>query len=322
MSKPKKKKKKQRQPEKKEKKEEKMKFSDRLLEIYEKDYKKLMIIPFAILIFFIGVLFVSQAMTGEMLQRDISLKGGTAITIYSQIDLNIDEIEQATSLTFGTDDVVVRRLMDATQQSILGYDIQVGLELTESEIMVPLGTALGIDIDNENTSVAVQSATIAESFFQEMIFVLSIAFILMSLVVFYYFRSPVPAGSIILSTVSDVICVLGVMSLLNFKLSIASIGAFLMIIGYSTQSDILLATYILKRKEGTLMDRIKHAIRIELTMDVAAYVVYFIMFTLSNIDIIKHIAFIMLLGTTFDVMNTWIQNAGLQRFYLERRDKR
>jgi preprotein translocase subunit SecF len=95
-----------------------------------------------------------------------------------------------------------------------------------------------------------------------------------------------------------------------------------MIIGYSTDSDILLATYILKRKEGTLMERIKHGIKVELTVDIAAYVVYLIMFMLSNIEIIKHIALIMLLGTTFDVINTWIQNAGLQRMYLERRDRR
>lgn len=298
------------------------KFTDKLFEVYEKDYKKLMIIPFGLLIFFISVLLFSQLTTGEIIQRDISLKGGTAITVYDDIPLSITEIENALRSTFGTDDVIVRRLMDATQQNTLGYDIQVGLELNESHIIEPLSNSLGIDLTSENTSIAVQSAAIAESFFQDAITVMIIAFVLMSFVVFYYFRNPIPAGSIILSTLSDVIAIIAVMSLLNMKLSIASIGAFLMIIGYSTDSDILLATYILKRKEGTLMERIKHGIKIELTVDVAAYVVYFIMFVLSNIEIIKHIAFIMLLGTTFDIINTWIQNAGLQRLYLERREKR
>jgi preprotein translocase subunit SecF len=281
-----------------------------------------MVIPFGLLFFFISVLLFSQITTGEMIQRDITLKGGTAITIYTHEQLSLDDMAAAISSTFSTTDVVVRRLMDATQQNILGYDIQVGVELTDSSIFEPLGNALGLDLNSENTSIAIQSSTIAESFFQDAVVVIAIAFILMSLVVFYYFRNPIPAGSIILSTVSDIICMLGLMSLLNVKLSIATVGAFLMIIGYSTDSDILLATYILKRKEGSLMDRIKHGIKIELTVDTASYVVYLIMFVLSNIEIIKHIAFVMLFATMFDVINTWIQNAGLQRMYLERRDKR
>ncbi|MCD6403736.1 MAG: hypothetical protein J7L59_00955 [Nanoarchaeota archaeon] len=289
-----------------------------LEEIYEEHYKKLMIIPFAMLLFFSSVLLSNYLNKGYILERDISLKGGTAISFQSNRSFDLEELKSLSVQLFETDDVVVRELKDISG-NLLGYDIEVGKELNTTEAINSLSEALGIDLSQ--VSVSQQSSTIASSFYRDVLKAFPFAFILMSLVIYYYFRSFIPAISILFSTLSDVICILGTMSLLGMRMSAATLGALLMIIGYSTDSDILLAVNILKRREGKLMDRIKHAIKIELTMDAAAFTTYFIMYFLTNIGVIKHIAFVLMISVFFDTINTWIQNAGFQRMYLERKGR-
>jgi len=293
-------------------------FISRIEEIYEKDYKKLMVIPIALLLFFSGVLIYNQVTKGYLLELDISLKGGTAITFYSNQTFELDFLEQKMSEFFSTDDVSARKLKDI-YGNLIGYDLQIGKEVTSSEIFSGFGEAIGVSLSPLNTSITQQSSKFAKSFFSDALWVFLIAFFLMSIVIYFYFKSFVPAISITFSTMSDIVCILGVFALFHIKFSSATIGALLMIIGYSSDSDILLATNILKRREGRLMDRIKYAIKTELTMDLAAFVTYLIMFTLSNVEIIKHIAFVLFIAIFFDIINTWIQNAGLQRMYMERK---
>ena len=298
----------------------KMHFLNKLGDIYENSYKKLMIIPAVLVLFFLGVLVYNQVANGYIVEQDISLKGGTAITFYSNQTFALDFLEQKLSEVFETEDVSARELKDI-YGNLVGYDLQVGKEINTTSAFSTLGSAFGIVLDPSNTSINQQSAQLAKSFFRDAMWAFLIAFVLMAAVIYFYFKSIVPAISIILSTVSDIICILGVFALFKIKMSIATIGALLMIIGYSVDSDILLATNIIKRREGRLMDRIKHAIKTELMMDLAAFVTYLIMLLFSNVGIIKHIAFVLFIAIFFDIINTWIQNAGLQRIYVERRGK-
>jgi preprotein translocase subunit SecF len=297
-------------------------FMSKLMDIYEHKYKQLMIIPALMLVFSISVLLYSNATTGEFVQRDISLKGGTTVTVYTELQYDLIELEDSLTSSLETEDIVVREVRDAFNRYIIGYDIDVGGEYSGEQVIDILAATMDLELNETNTDVGMQSAAIAQSFFQDAMVVFVIAFALMAIVAFYYFRNPIPAFSIIISTVSDVVFVLAIMSLFQIKFSVVSIAALLMIIGYSTDSDILLATYILKRTDGDLMERIKHAIKTELTMEMAAFVTFSTMYFLSNIDIIKHIALILLIGTLSDTINTWIQNAGFQRMYLERRGRR
>ncbi len=291
---------------------------DRISKIYEKDYKKLFVIPLAMVLFFSSVLLYRFFTTGEFFGGDISVKGGTAITFYSNRTYSLSFLEEKSKEFFSTDDVVVRELRDIGGR-VVGYDVEVGKQVNASDVLADFGKALNITLTSENASISSESALIASSFLSDSMGVIVLAFFLMSLVIYYYFRSFIPAVSIMGSTLLDIVCIFGVFALLDIKFSVATIGALLMIIGYSTDSDILLATNILKRKEGSLMERMKKAIKTELTMDTAAVVTYAIMFVLSNVQIIKHIAFVLFISIFFDVVNTWILSAGLQRIYLERR---
>ncbi|PIN99644.1 hypothetical protein COT72_05190 [archaeon CG10_big_fil_rev_8_21_14_0_10_43_11] len=291
---------------------------DRVWEFYFREYKKLFLIPLMLLVFFSASLAYSKITTGEFFQKGVSLKGGYSVTIETSYQFDADLLaKQLTQAGFF--DVDVRTLNDAFTSGISGYDITSESELTAETIKTFFQNTYDLALDDAHLSFGFQSATIATTFFRQASVALIIAFVLMGAVVFYYFRQPVSSFSIIFSTLSDIIAVLATLNLLGIKLSVASLGALLIIIGYSADSDVLLATNILKRKDAPLKDRIKRAIKTEIVMDVAALSVYAIMFVFSNVQMIREIALVLLLGIVYDVINTWLGNVVFQRVVEEGR---
>jgi preprotein translocase subunit SecF len=112
---------------------------------------------------------------------------------------------------------------------------------------------------------------------------------------------------------------LALVNMLGMKLSAAGIVAFLMIIGYSVDSDILLTTKILKRKENVLNERIYSAFKTGMTMtltSIAAVLVSLIVVaTLSKT--LSQIFTILSIGLGFDLINTWISNLGIMKWYVK-----
>ena len=289
-----------------------------IFDFYYENQKKLLVIPVLVFLLSSSVLVNNKLQTGQFLDKDISLKGGTVITF--QISEKIDDLESRVASSFGTEDVVIRELNNALSHSFIGYEVQVGLELERDEAFSKISSIAGFELDETNSNFGLQSAIIASSFFQDAIKVFVIAFFLITFVMVYYFRNLIPAVSIAFSTFADVIGIIAVLDLMGIKFGIATIGALLMITGFSTDSDVLLATYMMKRRDSSLKIRMKQAIATELTMELAAYVSFGVMYFFSNVALIKHIALVLLLGTLFDAMNTWILSAGLQRIYMERKE--
>src|SRR3989338_8876594 len=57
----------------------------KIKQIYEEKYKLLMIIPFALVLFALLQIGVQYAQTGDFVNRGISLKGGSTITITKEL---------------------------------------------------------------------------------------------------------------------------------------------------------------------------------------------------------------------------------------------
>ena len=57
--------------------------------IYENQYKKLLIIPFLILLLAFVQIGYQLAATGDFINRDVSLKGGGTVTVPTQHEINI-----------------------------------------------------------------------------------------------------------------------------------------------------------------------------------------------------------------------------------------
>lgn len=153
------------------------------------------------------------------------------------------------------------------------------------------------------------------------------AFLFMAITVFIVFREPVPSVAIILAALCDILIALGGMSLLKIPLSIASVGALLMLIGYSVDTDILLTTRLLKRREGTVEQRAKNAMYTGLTMSFAAIAAMGILFVVTILIMpeattLSNISAVLVIGLIGDILSTWLMNLGILKTYIDWRQSK
>jgi preprotein translocase subunit SecF len=148
------------------------------------------------------------------------------------------------------------------------------------------------------------------------------AFLFMSITVFIVFRDFVPSIAVIIAALSDIIIALGGMSLFGIPLSLASVGGILMLIGFSVDTDILLTTRLLKRKEGSITERAIDAMKTGLTMSATAIAamsaLYLVtIFFIPQAIVLSNIAAVLIIGLAADIIATWLMNLGILRWYLE-----
>jgi preprotein translocase subunit SecF len=152
-----------------------------------------------------------------------------------------------------------------------------------------------------------------------------ISFIGMSIVVFLIFRTFIPSFAVVLSAFSDIIIASAFMRVTGIELSLGTLAALLMLIGYSVDSDILLTNRILKRR-GMLEEKVSRAMRTGITMTtttLAALIVmyavstfpYLIIPSLTQITLLSQISIVLIAGLIADIMNTWLLNTGILRWY-------
>ena len=292
-----------------------------LKNFYDKQYKKLLIIPFALLFLAIILIFFKYATTGDIINRDVGLKGGVTITIPTENEVGILTLENSLKSDFPRNDMGVRALSRFGRQ----VGIIIEADITESEVplfLEKIRQKTNLRLLERDYTIEVVGSTLGMSFFREIIVALLIAFLFMSITVFLCFRTFVPSIAVILAAFSDIVVTLAIVNLLDFKLSSAGIAAFLMLIGYSVDTDILLSTRVLKRKEGTVMDRILGAIKTGFMMTLTTIVASTVALIFTQSEVIKQITIILLIGLLVDLINTWIQNVGLLRLYLERNERK
>lgn len=307
-----------------EKPKEKKGFS--LKYLYEKEYKKLLLIPLIILILAFAQIGYQVAATGDFLNKGISLKGGTEITIEATVaDLSGIDTGGLKSLLlseFPKSDVSVK-----TQKSFGELTgVIVGVDFEDNERINRLKNILvenvpGLTLEDVEQNIGTTGSVFGAAFFKQTFFALLLAFLFMAIVVFLYFRIVVPSIAVILCAFSDIVVTLAIVNLLGFKLSSAGIIAFLLLIGYSVDTDILLSTRMLKRKEGTVMDSVYSAMKTGLTMTGTTLAAVFIAMLFAQSEAISQIMLIVFIGLWVDLIMTWIQNTGILRWYLERKTK-
>ncbi|MBL7054384.1 protein translocase subunit SecF [Candidatus Woesearchaeota archaeon] len=289
-------------------------------EFYNSQYKLLLIIPFILLAFSLVSIGLKYASTGDFINRDVSLKGGVTLTITTTEKIDINEIENILKNKFIENDIEVRALTKLGAQA--GIIVAVDIEEGESDsLLEEIQRITGIELTKENYTVEIVGSSLGASFFREVVVALMIAFIFMGIVVFLYFRNFIPSTAVILAAFSDIVVTLAIVNFLNIKLSTAGIAAFLMLIGYSVDTDILLSTRVLKRKDGTVSERIFGALKTGMTMTVTTLAAIIVALVFTQSETIRQIMVILLIGLFVDIINTWIQNVGIIRLYLERKQK-
>ncbi|MEK6984047.1 MAG: protein translocase subunit SecF [Nanoarchaeota archaeon] len=304
--------------------EEKKGLLKTLFDIYDKKYKVLLLIPLLILILSLIQIGYQVYKTGDFAKRDVSLKGGVTLTVPFDQSVDIDKIESGIYSRFPNNDVNVRTLRSAG--TIVGVIAEIDIDGNDKEEIQKLLNAvqdeLGIDLSKVDYGIEVVGSSLGASFFKESLIAMAVAFLFMGLVVFIYFRTFIPSAAIILAAFSDMVFALAAMNLLGARIGTAGIAAFLMLIGYSVDTDILLTVRVLKRKEGTIMDRIISSIKTGMTETLTAIVAVTVAMLVTQSEVIRQIMLILLLGLIADIFNTWIQNVGLLRLYIERKAKK
>jgi preprotein translocase subunit SecF len=151
-------------------------------------------------------------------------------------------------------------------------------------------------------------------------FAMILAFIGMAIVVFLAFRTFVPSCAVVLSAFADMAMTAAMMNVVGIPLTLGTTAALLMLIGYSVDSDILLTTRVLKR-QGKLNDKLTGAFHTGIIMTsttLAAVVVLFVVSWLGQVEVVEEISAVLLIGLVFDIMNTWLTNVGILKWYVTR----
>tara|TARA_Y100000034_G_scaffold101617_1_gene126025 strand:- start:200 stop:1075 length:876 start_codon:yes stop_codon:yes gene_type:complete len=283
---------------------------------YDKSYKVMFIVPALILLASLVFLYGFQAEHGDLILKDVSLTGGTTITVFDS-ETQVEDLKVALAEEY--DDAIVRGISDFRTGRQKGFFVETGAGV--DEIKGSLESILGYKLNSENSSVEFTGASLSEGFYQQLRIAILIAFIFMGLVVFVIFRSFVPSAAVILSAFADIIMTLAVVDFFGIKLGIAGVIAFLMLIGYSVDTDILLTSRVLREREDPLNKRIGDAFKTGVTMtltSIAAIAIsLFIIYNFS--ETLRQIFGILLIGLGFDLVNTWFANAGILKWYVEGR---
>jgi preprotein translocase subunit SecF len=279
-----------------------MSFQDRFL----KSYKPLIAIPVIITLIAL-VLLATNGLT-----QGIDLKGGSTVVIQLQKNTSSSELQSIIAGGINNNQVEVTSIANN----------QANVEIVGQADVVQLTNTLG----GVGTIISFQSvgALLSSRALTQVYYAIAFAFLFMAITVFIVFRNFVPSIAVILAALSDILIALGGMSLFGIPLSVASVGAILMLIGYSVDTDILLTTRVLKRREGTINQRAVDAMKTGFTMAAAAIgsmvtlylVVYFFMPYASTLSAI---ASVLIIGLVADVLATWLMNLGILRWYMEAR---
>jgi preprotein translocase subunit SecF len=187
-----------------------------------------------------------------------------------------------------------------------------------NEVLVGLNSKFGLD--TTNVDIKEISPTLSATFYSKVVLVAIIAIVLITLIIFLVYREFVPSVAIIACGLLDVLAGLAGMALFNIPLSLVSIPALLMLLGYSIDTDIMLTTRLLKRKEGSNVERAGESMRtgvIMTTTAIASVIVMLIFASLYNITVFFDISIILLFGLVADLIATWMMNGPILLWYVE-----
>ena len=183
---------------------------------------------------------------------------------------------------------------------------------------------LGYKLTEENSSFEYSEPSFTQDLYRQLMISLLLAFFLMIIVIFILFRDFVPSITIVSCVFMNIIMTITVVNLLGIKISTGGIIAFLMIIGYSVDTDILLTNRLLKRKDGTTNHKIFGAFKTGLTMTLTSLfaISVSLLVVKSFSPILTQIFLIICIGLLFGMVNTWITNVSVLKWHIHNKENK
>ena len=263
-------------------------------------------------------MFSFYSQHNDFIYKDISLSGGTSITVNDGA-VNVNNLQEF--LSEKLDEVSVRGVSDLATQKQVAVIIETREDKATAQSV--LESYLGYSLNDENSSFEFTGSSLGDSFYNQLLIALMISFVLMAVVIFFQFKSFVPSMAVIFSAFADIFLTLVTINLLGIRISSAGIVALLMLIGYSVDTDILLTNKVLRR-EGSTNRKILESFKTGITMTLIAIVSALVCLIIAGpySQVLYQIFLILLLGLIFDLINTWITNVSIIKWYAERLHKK
>lgn len=269
--------------------------------------RQLVAIPLAVLAVALLIIAGWYVATGVPVTPGIDFTGGTELQI-SASD-SPDQIEQTfeSQLPYAVDSVV-----ESGDSYIVTFQ---ATEQSEVNGIIDTAEKEGYTVQSAQT----RSATFSAEAQQQALIGIAVAFAGMSVLTFLLFRTFVPSIAIVVSAFSDIMIPVALMNILSIPLSLGTVAALLMLIGYSVDSDILLNNSVLRRR-GDFYESTYRARRTGVTMTLTSIVAMVVMTIFSSqfvfgIPLLPDIGIILVFGLTADLMNTYLLNVSLLRYY-------
>lgn len=272
--------------------------------------KQIMLIPIAVIILALISLGVTYLSTGSPVKLGIEFTGGTLITVPGIGSEESVATEFAAYPLVDIRDIGSRYMLQFGPMSDLEYSqlAKLANDKFESPDIRHMGPIYSKELQSQVARY------------------LPLSFIFMAVVVFVVFRQLVVSGLVVICALADILTAAASMNLTGVELSLGTVAALLMLIGYSVDTDILLSMRVLKRK-GDVDEKIKGAMQTGLTMagtTIAAVIsliiisnfLYLIVPSFTRMDVIADMTTVLIFGLAADVFNTWVTNAQGLRWYL------
>ena len=289
------------------------------------DYNKYgQIFCILLILFSITVLFSNYQKTGEFITKGIDFTGGSEAEIYLDKNILVSSdvilsLNEQFSLIDEDKEADVRFSTSTMSNSI---HITTKNPIETKEIISVLKDN-NIEVTKENIQQNYISSGLSENFLKQAQKALLVALLAMALVIFISFRVLAPSLGIMLAAICDILFTVAIMSILELKLTIASLTGLMMLIGYSVDTDVLLTTRLLKRRyEGSVNSQILSSMKTGITMTLTTIVSLLVLYVFAGDTKIGEIAIVIMIGLVGDLPFTWFQNVGILKNYLKSKNKK
>jgi preprotein translocase subunit SecF len=263
--------------------------------------RQLAAIPLAVLALALLIIAGWYLMTGTPVDLGLAFTGGTEVRFTAQ-----DSLSTVRDTFAGAD-------FESIQSAAGGNTYILTTQQTDTAAIEATAAEAGYSIEQ----VQARSAAFGASSQQQALIGLAIAFAGMGALVFLLFRTFIPSIAVIVSAFSDIVIPLALMNVFDIELTLGAVAALLMLIGYSVDSDILLNNHVLRRRGGFYESAFR-AMRTGITMtltSISAMTIMAITATFFGIPLLPEIGLILVFGLTADLMNTYMLNMSLLRYY-------
>ncbi|MDD5960215.1 MAG: protein translocase subunit SecF [Methanobrevibacter wolinii] len=280
-----------------------------MLKKFMDNYKLLIIVPIVIAILSFGCIhFVG-------IEQGVDLSGGTMAEVNLNSQMSTSELSSDLQNSLHVDEV---KVIDNGNNK---YTVELSKKIDVGQFKQALqgkGTV---------TSYNTVGPVLSKEAMNQVYWALLFAFVFMAVTILIVFREIVPAFAVILSAFLDIVFAAGGMAVFKVPLSVASVGALLMLIGYSVDTDILLTTRLLKRRNGTVVERATESMKTGLTMSFSAIAAMAVLYIVTVVlmpqaKTLSEISLVLIFGLVADIINTWFMNLGILRKYIDFKEEK